>query len=58
MGQHILEARATIGLTPLVGCGGVEAETDVVGDPVAVSVAEDGFEQGDGVVERDGAVVF
>ncbi len=34
----------------------MEAEADVVGDPVAVGVAEDGFEQGDGLGESCGAV--
>jgi hypothetical protein len=33
----------------LFGFGGVEAEADVVGGPVAVGVAEGGFEQSDGV---------
>jgi hypothetical protein len=34
----------------------VEAEANVVGGPVAIGVAEDGFEQGNGVDECFGAV--
>ena len=33
--------------------GGVEAETDIVCGPITVGVAQDGFEQGDGVGESD-----
>ena len=39
-------------------CGGVEAQADVVGGPVAVGVAEDGFEQSDGAGESCCAVVW
>ena len=36
--------------------GGVEAEADVVGGPVAIGVAEDGFEERYGLGEDCGAV--
>ena len=36
--------------------GGVEAEADIVGDPVAVGVAECGFEKRYGLGEDGGAV--
>ena len=41
----------------LAVCRGMEAETDVVGGPVAVVIAEDWLKQGDGVGERGGAIV-
>jgi hypothetical protein len=39
----------------LLFCG-VEAKADVIGDPVAVGIAEDGFEEGYGLGEDGGAV--
>jgi len=36
----------------------VEAESNVVGDPVSVSIAEHGLEQGDGVGESGCAIVW
>ena len=43
---------------PLRFCGGVETQANVVGGPVAVGVAEDGFEQSDGAGESCCAVVW
>ena len=37
-------------------CRGVETEADVVGGPVAVGVAEDGFEESDCLIDGGGAV--
>ena len=37
-------------------CGGVKTQANVVGGPVAVGVAEDGFEQSDGAGESCCAV--